>query len=169
LDELADDLGVEFSKTKFGGKVAEAKIAGEKVVLLKPETFMNESGRSLREAADFYKVSPEDLLVIYDDFDIPVGTVRIRPFGSAGTHNGMRSVISCLGTQKFPRIRLGTGSGDLRKEEIIGFVLAGFDKEDLEKVEEAVKTAKDAAKCYVEKGIDMAMNRYNTKKENNEK
>jgi len=167
LDLLADDIGVEFSKEKFHSILAETRVGGEKVILMKPTTYMNESGTALREAADFYKVAPEDVVVCYDDFDIPVGTLRIRPFGSAGTHNGMRSVVKMLGTQKFPRVRIGTGSGDIKDKNIVDFVLQSFTPEEQEKADRAVEQAKDALKCFLTDGIDRAMNRYNTKKENN--
>ena len=161
IDRLADKLGVSVNKSKFRSTVGETMISGEKVLLVKPETFMNDSGMAVKEIMDFYKVDPEDLIVIYDDFDIPEGTVRIRPFGSAGTHNGMRSIIRLLGSDRFPRIRIGTGKEDMEKRELIGFVLGGFSKEGVKIMEAACDIASDAAVCYVENGIDRAMNRYN--------
>lgn len=161
IDRLADKLGVSVNRSKFRSTVGETTISGEKVLLVKPETFMNDSGMAVKEIMDFYKVEPENLIVIYDDFDIPEGTVRIRPFGSAGTHNGMRSIIRLLGSDRFPRIRIGTGKEDMEKRELIGFVLGGFSKEEVKTMEAACDVASDAAVCYVENGIDRAMNRYN--------
>ena len=161
IDRLADKLGVSVNKSKFRSTVGEAVIAGEKVLLVKPETFMNDSGLAVKEIMDFYKLDPSELIVIYDDFDIPEGTVRIRPFGSSGTHNGMRSIIRLLGSDRFPRIRIGTGKEDMEKRELIGFVLGGFSKDEVKLMEAAVDVAADASVCYVENGIDRAMNRYN--------
>ena len=161
IDRIADKTGIEVNRSKFRATVGEGMIAGEKVLLAKPETFMNDSGMAVKEIMDFYKLAPEDLIVIYDDFDIKEGTVRIRPFGSAGTHNGMRSIIRLLGSDRFPRIRIGTGKDDMEQRELIGFVLGGFSKDEVKMMEAAVDTAADAAICYVESGIDRAMNRYN--------
>ena len=161
IDRLADKLGIKVNKSKFRATVGEGTIGGEKVLLVKPETYMNDSGLAVKDIADFYKLDPKDLLVIYDDFDIPEGTVRIRPFGSSGTHNGMRSVIRLLGSDRFPRIRIGTGKEDMEKRELISFVLGGFSKDEVKLMENAVDIAADAACCYVENGIDLAMNRYN--------
>lgn len=166
IDRLADDIGTSVEKTKFDALTGEAVLNGEKVLLLKPQTFMNESGKSLRKAMDFYKVEPDHLMVIYDDFDIEEGDVRIRPFGSAGTHNGMRSIISELGTSRFPRIRIGTGSGNMEDKDLIGFVLSGFGGESGKKIDEALSTASEAARLFVEKGIDLAMNRCNGRNKN---
>lgn len=169
IDRLADKLDVKVNKSKFRSLVGETKIGSEKVMLVKPQTFMNDSGLAVKEIVDFYKVDPKYLIVIYDDFDIPEGTVRIRPFGSSGTHNGMRSIIRLLGSDRFPRIRIGTGKENMESRELIGFVLGGFSKEEVGIMEEAVDAACDAAVCYVESGIDLAMNRYNgsrSKKQN---
>lgn len=161
LDRLADRIGVSISKSRFRSTTGECMIGSEKVLLVKPETYMNDSGLAVKEIMDFYKLDPKDLIVIYDDFDIPEGTIRIRPFGSAGTHNGMRSIIRLLGSDRFPRIRIGTGKEDMEQRELISFVLGGFSKDEVKIMESAVDTAVDAACCYVENGIDLAMNRYN--------
>jgi len=102
--------------------------------------------------------------VVYDDFDIPEGSVRIRPFGSAGTHNGMRSIVRLLGSDRFPRVRIGTGKADMESRELVGFVLGGFSKEEVSIMEEAVDLARDACICWLENGIDLTMNRYNKRK-----
>lgn len=161
IDRIAEKLGIDVKRSKFRSTVGEGLIDGEKVLLVKPETYMNDSGLAVKEIMDFYKLDPGDLIVIYDDFDIPEGTVRIRPFGSSGTHNGMKSIIRLLGSDRFPRIRIGTGKEDMEKRELIGFVLGGFTGEEVKIMENAVDVARDAAICFAKSGIDRAMNRYN--------
>ncbi|MCB6367717.1 aminoacyl-tRNA hydrolase, partial [Intestinibacillus massiliensis] len=121
--------------------------------------YMNLSGQSVREVMEYYKEEIDRLVVIYDDIDIPSGTVRIRKKGSAGTHNGMRSIIYDLKSDQFPRIRIGIGNN--RKGDLRDFVIGGFSKEEKEPLAEAVRRAVLAAECIVEKGIDKAMNEYN--------
>ena len=120
---------------------------------------MNLSGESLRPALDYYKTEAENLIVIYDDVDIPAGYIRVRKKGSAGTHNGMKSILYHLRTEEFPRIRVGIGSG--KKEDMISFVIGGISKNEAEILAEGAKKAADAAACIVEKGIEKAMNEYN--------
>jgi len=162
VDKIAEDNDISVKKIKFKSLVGEGVIGNDKVILMKPQTFMNNSGEALREIVNFYKVPPENLIVIYDDFDIPIGSIRVRKFGSAGTHNGMRSVIRLLGFDNFPRIRIGIDS--TIKNELIDFVTGGFRKEEVPLLEEAVTNGAAAAETIVTKGIDLAMNRYNTKK-----
>ena len=159
LDLLAERNDIKINKIKHKALVGEGRISGQKVLLIKPQTYMNLSGQSIREVMEYYKEEIDHLIVIYDDIYIPVGTVRIRKKGSAGTHNGMRSIVYDLKSDQFPRIRIGMGSshkGDLRD-----FVIGGFSKEEKEPLEEAVRRAVLAAECIVEKGIDKAMNEYN--------
>ena len=163
LDRIAEKAGISIGKMRFRGLTGEGQIAGQKVLLLKPQTYMNLSGESLREAAAYYKVPPEQIIVIYDDFDIPAGSLRIRKFGSAGTHNGMRSCVQELGSEAFPRIRVGTG-GDGKDRDVIGFVIGGFSKAERDALTDVVENAADACFCMLEQGADIAMNRYNTKK-----
>lgn len=162
VDKIAEDNGISVKKIKFKSLVGEGVIGSDKVILMKPQTFMNNSGEALREIVNFYKIPPENLIVIYDDFDIPIGSIRVRKFGSAGTHNGMRSVIRLLGFDNFPRIRIGIDS--TIKNDLINFVTGGFRKEEVPLLEEAVTNGAAAAETIVTKGIDLAMNRYNTKK-----
>lgn len=162
VDKIAEDNGISVKKIKFKSLVGEGVIGSDKVILMKPQTFMNNSGEALREIVNFYKIPPENLIVIYDDFDIPIGSIRVRKFGSAGTHNGMRSVIRLLGFDNFPRIRIGIDS--TIKNDLIDFVTGGFRKEEVPLLEEAVTNGAAAAETIVTKGIDLAMNRYNTKK-----
>lgn len=162
IDQLAEKHNIKADKLKFKALVGEGRIAGQKVLLVKPQTYMNLSGESIREVMNFYKLEPENLVVIYDDIDIEAGTLRIRKFGSAGTHNGMKSVVYQLQSDRFPRIRLGIGSQ--KKGDLVDFVIGGFSKEEVPVLEEAVKNAVLAVECIIEEGIDKAMNQYNTKK-----
>ena len=143
IDVLADKLNTSVDEKKFKGLYGRGIIAGEKVILLKPQTFMNLSGESVREAADFYKVDPEHIIVIYDDISLDVGQLRIRKKGSAGGHNGIKNIIAHLGTQEFPRIKVGVGDKPPRMD-LADYVLSRFSKEDREKMEQAFKDAAEA-------------------------
>ena len=163
VDRLAEEHGISVTKSKHKALIGEGRISGQKVLLVKPQTFMNLSGEAVRAVMDYYKEPVENLLVIYDDADIPAGAVRIRKKGGAGTHNGMRSVVSCLGDDGFARIRIGIGTQDDR--DIIDHVLGGFTREEADVMREAVLTAVSAVECMLSEGIDIAMNEYNTRKE----
>lgn len=161
IDLLAEEYGIKVDKLKFKSLVGEGRIAGQRVLLMKPQTYMNLSGEAIREAVHYYKIETEDLIVIYDDIDIPTGTFRIRKKGSAGTHNGMRSVVYQLQSDQFPRIRVGIGSE--KSVDLLHYVIGGVSKDEKGLLEEAlIKTAKAAA-AIVEKGIDKAMNEYNVR------
>lgn len=160
LDFLAERHDIKINKIKHKALVGEGRIAGQKVLLVKPQTYMNLSGESLREVMDYYKVDIEDMIVIYDDIDLDAGAVRIRKKGGPGTHNGMRSIVQHLGTD-FPRIRMGIGKD--RKGDLADFVLGGFTNEDREVLEPAVERAALSIECYVDEGIEKAMNKYNIK------
>ena len=162
LDELASKYGIKVSRIKHKALVGEGNIAGEKVLLVKPQTYMNLSGESLREVMSYYKVPIENLVVIYDDLDLETGTLRIRKKGSAGSHNGMKSVIYQLQDDGFPRIRVGIGaSGDTDWKD---YVCGTVSKEEAGILATAIRNAADAAACMIEEGVDIAMNKYNTKK-----
>lgn len=160
LDYLADRHDIKINKIKHKALVGEGRIAGQKVLLVEPQTYMNLSGESLREVIDYYKVDIEDMIVIYDDIDLEAGAVRIRKKGGPGTHNGMRSIVQHLGTD-FPRIRMGIGKE--RRGDLADFVLGGFTKEDKEVLEPAVERAANAIEMYISDGIEKAMNKYNIK------
>ena len=162
LDALADALGARFSK-KGNGKVAEARIGGEKVLLVKPQTFMNLSGDCIAPLAAYYKIPSEQIAVCYDDKDLPMGKLRIRAEGSAGSHNGMKSIIQHLGTEAFPRVRLGIGEKPAQMD-LADYVLGHFNKEEQALMKEAAQMAVEAVTCYIEHGIAETMNRYNGKK-----
>ena len=161
IDVLAEKLGIRVSKIKHKALTGEGFISGEKVILVKPQTYMNLSGESIREILSFYKADPERLVVIYDDIDLPMGSLRIRKKGSAGTHNGMKSIIYQIVSEDFPRVRIGIGGE--RKGDLADYVISGFRKEDRKTVEDSILRAADAVICTVEKGIDIAMGEYNTK------
>ena len=162
IDQLAEKHNIKVDKIKFKALVGEGIIAGQKVLLVKPQTYMNLSGESLREVMNFYKLEPENLIVIYDDMDVDVGGLRIRKFGSAGSHNGMKSVVYQLKSDRFPRVRLGIGNK--KNADAADFVTGGFRKEEVPLLEEAVTNAVSAIECMLDADIDTAMNRYNTKK-----
>ena len=138
-------------------------IAGEKVILLKPQTFMNLSGESVRAAADFYKIDAEHMIVLYDDIDLDVGKLRVRAKGSAGGHNGIKNIIAHMGTQEFPRVRIGVGAKPDRMD-LADYVLGRFSQVERPVMEDAFEEAAEAAIAVVEDGIDAAMNRFNRKK-----
>ena len=161
VDLLAEKYGIKVDKIKFKALVGEGRIAGRKNLLVKPQTYMNLSGESIREVMSFYKEGIENLIVIYDDIDIPTGTIRVRKKGSAGTHNGMRNIVYLLQDDNFPRIRVGIGSD--KKVDLINYVTGGVTKGEKELLEGALVKAADAAAAIVEKGIEKAMNEYNVR------
>ena len=155
VDLLAEKYNIDVNKIKFKALVGEGRI-----LLVKPQTYMNLSGEAVRQAMDFYKIDPEELIVIYDDIDIPTGTFRIRKKGSPGTHNGMRSIIAKLGTGDFPRVRIGIGKKPVYYE-LKDFVLAKLKKDDKAKMLKAAEDAADAVRIIIEKGIAEAQGKYN--------
>ncbi len=161
IDKLAEKNDIKVNKIKHKALVGDGFISGQKVLLVKPQTYMNLSGESLREVMDYYDVDMEDLIVIYDDFDIETGSLRIRKKGSAGSHNGMKSVIQHLGAQNFPRIRVGIGNSGGRDWK--DFVIGKVGKSEQDSIAAAIENAADSAVCILEKGIDNAMNKYNVK------
>lgn len=153
------------ARSKFHGAVLDAEIDGEKVMLLKPLTYMNRSGQAVAEAASFYKLDPaKDLLVIVDDVALPCGSIRLRPEGSAGGHNGLLDIEQKLGTTAYPRLRIGIDSrGQIPQKE---YVLGRFRPDQLEAIEPALEDAVAAAACWATRGIEEAMNRFNRKPAN---
>lgn len=148
VDDIAFQMGLAFNKSKFEAVYAEGRIGTEKIVLIKPQTYMNLSGRSVRPWMDYYNLTEEDIVVIYDDMDLPPGKIRLRQKGSAGGHNGMKSIIQHLGTKEFNRIKIGVGRPQ-PGQNVISNVLSGFKKEDQNAVEESIKVASDAIEYWV--------------------
>lgn len=161
IDAMASEFGIDVNRAKFKGLIGEGRIGTEKVILLKPQTYMNLSGQSVREIMNFYKIPEENLIVIYDDFDLPIGSIRVRKSGGPGTHNGMKSVVQELGSRKFPRVRVGIGSSD---GSTIQFVVGKVGKDEQQILNEAAEAAASAAADIIRIGIENAMNIHNTRK-----
>ena len=163
IDYIAEKEGININTGKHKALVGSGYIDGVKVLLVKPQTFMNLSGESLRPIMDFYKLEPEDFLVIFDDIDLDVGRIRIRRKGSAGGHNGIKSIISHLGSREFPRIKIGVGAKP-PGYDLADYVLGHFSKADQEILQERFEDVYDAVKLIVGDDITEAMNRHNKKK-----
>ena len=163
LDILSMRLNIPIKKLKFQATVGEGLIGAERVVLIKPQTFMNLSGMTVSDALSWYKIEPKDMLLIVDDIDLPFGCVRVRAKGGPGTHNGLRSILQYTASGDFPRIRIGMGTPP-PEWDLADYVLGHFDThEDREIAFSAYQTAADAAVCWVEHGIDRTMNEFNRK------
>ena len=161
IDQLAEGLKIPVQRLKFKALTNTAEIAGHKVLLMKPVTYMNLSGEAVGEAAAFYKVPPELVLVLSDEVSLAPGKIRVRRSGSAGGHNGLKDIIAHLGTDQFPRIRVGVGQKPHPDYDMADWVLGRFQGEDKKAVEAAVERAAGAVECLIEKGVDQAMSRYN--------
>ena len=163
-DKLAEDLGAENWKNNFNALVAETFFEGEKILIVKPQTFMNNSGEAVGSLVNFYKISTEDLTVAHDDLDLPAGMIRLRPKGSGGGHHGVESIIQHLGGEKnFARVRIGIGRPP-QNRTVINHVLSNFNAEDSEKISAALEELLPAVKSIFSNGIDYAMNKFNPKK-----
>ena len=161
LDELAETAGIPVQKLKYKALTNTCTIGGCKVLLMKPVTYMNLSGEAVRQAADFYKVPPERIIVLSDDVSLPVGKLRIRKNGSAGGHNGLKNIIQHLGTDQFPRVKIGVGEKPHPEYDMADWVLAKFPPEDKKVIDEMVKKAAKAAAYYIKEGPDRAMGQFN--------
>ena len=164
IDKLSAKYSIEVNHSKFKGMYGTGLINGEKIILFKPYTYMNLSGEAVEQIAAFYKVSLEDLIVIYDDIDIAPGLIRIRKSGSAGSHNGMKSVTQMMGSSAFPRVRVGTGKPD-NTDHLIEYVIGAIDEDEKPLLEEGIQKAADAVSMIIEENIDLAMNRFNIRPE----
>ena len=163
IDRIAAENQIRVEEKKHKALYGSGYIEGEKVILAKPQTFMNLSGESVRELSDYYKIPAENIIVIYDDISLDVGQIRIRKKGSAGGHNGIKDIIAHLGTQEFKRVRVGVGEKP-KDYDLAAYVLGHFTPEDRKKVEEAIAQAADAVELMVQDRTDEAMNLYNKKK-----
>ena len=161
LDYLAGKWGISVSKTKFQGLWGQGEVDGHKVVLLKPLTYMNLSGDSIGPLAGFFKIPADHVIVLCDDITQNPGKLRIRPSGSAGGHNGLKSIIQHLGTDQFPRIKVGVGQKPHPDYDMADWVLSKFAGEDLKTITEAIRKAADAVECLIQEGPDKAMKRFN--------
>ena len=160
IDYIAEQLGVKIDKVKFHSTVAEATLGGARVLLMKPTTLMNNSGVAAAEAAAFYKIPPEKVLILHDEISFDPGVIRIRRKGSAGGHNGLKSIISHLGSEEFPRIKIGVGKKPSPEYDLVDFVLGKFPEADLKAISDRFAHISAAVKEIVSGDIDGAMNRY---------
>ena len=160
INKIAEQYGIKVNKSKFQGLYESAIIEGQKVMLIKPQTYMNLSGECIKQFVDFYKIPKEEILVIYDDMDIEPGKIKIRKKGGAGGHNGMKSIIKILGTEEFARIRTGIGRPEHSGDDI-NYVIGAIPEEEIPKLQEGVEKAKEAVIEILKNGIDSAMNKLN--------
>lgn len=158
VDNISKEYNIDVSRQKFKGIYGEGFIDNEKVILLKPTTYMNLSGESVKEVVDFYKLTREQVLVIYDDISLDVGRLRIREKGSAGGHNGIKSIIKSLGTDIFPRIKVGVGQPNV---DLVNYVLGKFTKEEMVVLNESIDASTKATKEIIKGDIKTAMNDFN--------
>ncbi|MGN0148932.1 MAG: aminoacyl-tRNA hydrolase [Clostridia bacterium] len=161
IDYIADTNKVKINKLKFKALYGEAVIGGEKVYIVKPQTYMNLSGDSVIEFANFYKIPPENIIVINDDISLDTGRIRVRAKGSAGGHNGLKSIIYQLKSDNFPRVKIGVGAPKHEEYDLADFVLGRFTKEEIPVMEEAILKASKAVEEIIRNGPQSAMNKYN--------
>lgn len=159
INKISNKHNIDVTKKKFKGLVGTGTINGNKVIILKPQTFMNLSGESVIEVVNYYQIQLDKIIVVYDDIDIEPGTIRIRKSGGPGTHNGMKSVIEKLKTEDFPRVRVGIGTPV--DKSLIEYVLGAIPKEEKEKLEDGINKASEAVESIITENIDIAMNRFN--------
>ncbi len=163
IDILADKLGCKIDKAKFQGLYGQTVYNGKKVYLLKPQTFMNLSGRSVLQLSAYFHIPPQRIIVMFDDISLVPGRLRIRSDGSAGGHNGIKSIISELGSQDFPRVKIGVGAKPNQEQDLADWVLSGFTASEEKALATALENAGQAALCIIERGTMEAANRYNGK------
>ena len=161
IDYLANKYDIDVRKSKFKSLYGQGEISGHKVMLIQPQTYMNNSGEAVREIRNFYKFDIDKLIVIYDDIDIDFGTIRIRKKGSAGSHNGMKSIIYQIQDDQFPRIKVSIGKKP-EKWDLANFVLSGFSKEEAEILEDEIRIAAEAIEIILKDDVDKAMNKCNS-------
>ena len=160
INKISEEYQIQVTKNKFKGLYGKGTIENQEVILLKPQTYMNLSGESIQEISQFYKIKPENMIIIYDDIDIEPGIIKLRKKGGPGTHNRMKSVIICLNTQEFPRIRIGIGKPQ-NNQDLINYVIGKIPKEDFQELEKGKEKAKEAVKEILKTNIDTAMNKFN--------
>lgn len=161
VQKFADNNFINLNKIKFNSVYGDGSINGEKVIIAKPQTYMNNSGVAVREIADFYKIDPKNIIVVFDDIDIDFGTIRIKQKGSAGSHNGMKSIIKHLGTKDFPRVKVGVGKKRHPEQDLADFVLSKFQKDENPYIMEAMENANFAIEEIIKTDILTAMNKFN--------
>ena len=164
LDLLADKLGCKVDKSKFQGLYGQATYRGKKLLLLKPQTYMNLSGRSVLQLSAFFRVPPKNIIVMFDDISLEPGRLRVRSDGSAGGHNGIKSIIQELGSQDFPRVKIGVGAKPHPDFDLADWVLSGFTAQEEKALQPALERAAEAALAVMEYGVPEAANRFNGSK-----
>lgn len=160
-DAMAKAQGAAINRSRFKALTGTCDIGGETVMLMKPQTFMNLSGEAVAQAVSFYKLAPDHVIVVSDEVALPIGKLRIRTKGSAGGHNGLKNIIALLGTDQFPRIRIGVGAAPHPDYDMADWVLSSFKGKDAEDILATAARAAEAVECYITKGADRAMNLYN--------
>ena len=160
-DALAKKLNVRVNRARFRALTGKGEIAGESVLVMKPQTYMNLSGEAAAEAAKFYKIPPERVIVVSDETALPIGKLRVRSKGSAGGHNGLKSIIACLGSDQFPRVRLGVGAPPHEDYDMADWVLSAFKNQDAEDIAQAAERAAEAVMSYITDGPERTMNKFN--------
>ncbi|MCP3169685.1 aminoacyl-tRNA hydrolase [Myxococcus qinghaiensis] len=165
VEALLSRARAELNQEKFAAKVGQGTLAGERILFVEPQTFMNLSGRSVAEAARFYKIPPEDVLVIHDELDLPLGRLQLKAGGGSGGHNGLKSIVASLGSEAFIRLRFGIDKpeGPNARERVAGYVLSNFDDGERRQLDELMDRAMDMTECWVREGLSVAMNRFNRK------
>lgn len=160
-DALAKRDGVKIDKLKYKALTGTFTIHGEKVLVMKPQTMMNLSGQAVQQAAQFFKIAPDHVIVVFDDISLPVGKLRVRPNGSAGGHNGMKDIIAKLGSQEFPRIKIGVGEKPHPEYDLAAWVLGRPTAAEWKTLDQTIDRALDALECIIAEGPEKAMSRYN--------
>lgn len=160
-DALEKRYGVKINKLRYRALTGEVKIGDQRVLVIKPQTYMNLSGEAVKLAGGFYKIPPDHVLVISDDVSLPLGKLRIRAGGSAGGHNGLKNIIAHLGTDQFPRIKVGVGAPAHPDHEMVDWVIGNFTPQERKTVDEAIEKVLDAVECLIEKGVSETQNRFN--------
>jgi len=160
-DRLIEKRDLRCNRVRFRALTEVIEFGGTSVLLMKPQTYMNLSGEAVGEAARFYKIPPEHVLVISDDVSLPLGKLRVRAGGSAGGHNGLKNIIAHLGTDQFPRVKVGVGAPPHPEYDMVDWVIGTFSAQERKAVDEAIDRALDAAECVIQRGVQEAQNRYN--------
>ena len=160
IDALADELDICINKPKFKALIGDTKIGDTKIILVKPQTYMNSSGESVKEICEWYKIPLCNLIVVYDDIDIDWKKLRIRPSGSAGSHNGLKSVVDLLNSKDFPRVRVGIGKPP-QNWDLVDYVLGKFNDDEQKELGLVINTARDAIQCIIKSDVNSAMNKFN--------
>ena len=161
IDVLADNLGCKIDRLKYQGLYCQTNYDGKKLFLLKPQTYMNLSGRSVLQLSAYFNIPPQRIIVLFDDISLPPGRLRIRPDGSAGGHNGIKSIIAEVGSQAFPRVKIGVGAKAHPEQDLADWVLSSFSAKEEKDLTSALERAADAALTIIDKGVPEAANRYN--------